>query len=107
MYCSVMALTCRSNTAAKCPSGLRYYDTNEPIYRTEQMHRHREKTCDCQGGEVGEDKLGDLEVSRGKLLLRLEWIDSKVPLYSTGNYIQPPGIASQGKEYTIKMYIGE
>lgn len=47
-------------------------------------------------------------VSRGKLLLHLEWIDNKVPLYSIGgNYIQPPGINYKGKEYTIKMYIGE
>ena len=30
-------------------------------------------------------------VSRGKLL-HLEWINSKVLLYSTGNYIQSPGM---------------
>ena len=29
------------------------YGTNEPIYETEQTHRHREQTCGCQGG-VGE-----------------------------------------------------
>ena len=30
-------------------------------------------------------------------LLHLELIDNKVLLYSTGNYIQPPGIDHDGK----------
>ena len=29
----------------------------------------------------------------------LEWINNKVLLYSTGNYIQSPGINHNGKEY--------
>ena len=37
-------------------------------------------------------------VSRCKLL-HLEWINNKVLLYSTGNYIQSPGIDHDGKEY--------
>ena len=37
-------------------------------------------------------------VSRCKLL-HLEWINDKVLLYSTGNYIQFPGINHNGKEY--------
>ena len=32
-------------------------------------------------------------------LLHLEWIDNKVLLYSTGNYIQSRGINHNGKEY--------
>ena len=34
----------------------------------------------------------------GKLLYR-EWINNKVLLYSTGNYIQYPIISHDGKEY--------
>ena len=35
-------------------------------------------------------------------LLHLEWINSKVLLYSTGNYIQSPGINNNRKEYFKK-----
>ena len=44
-------------------------------------------------------------VSRCKLLY-LEWINNKVLLYSTGNYIQYPVINHNGKEYKNEcMYI--
>ena len=66
------------------------YDTNEPIYET-IMDIHNRL---CQGGggvwEVG--------VSRCKLLC-IEWINNKVLLYSTGNYILYPMINHSGKEY--------
>ena len=42
-------------------------------------------------------------ISRCKLLY-LEWINNKVPLYSTGNYIQYPVINHDGKEY-ICIYL--
>ena len=42
-------------------------------------------------------------VSRCKLL-HIEWTDNKILLYSTGNYIQCPGINHNGKEYE-KEYI--
>ena len=35
----------------------------------------------------------------GCKLLHIEWINSKVLLYTTGNYIQYPGINHYGKEY--------
>ena len=39
-------------------------------------------------------------------LLHLEWVNNKVLLYSTGNYIQSLGINHNGKEYFKKrMYI--
>ena len=44
----------------------------------------------------------------GCKLLRLEWISNEVPRYSTGNYIQSPGIDYDGKEYKQKgtdMYV--
>ena len=27
------------------------YGTDDPIYKTETVHKHREQTCGCQGGE--------------------------------------------------------
>ena len=35
-------------------------------------------------------------------LLHLEWINNKVLLYTTGNYIQSPGINHNGKKYLKK-----
>ena len=43
-------------------------------------------------------------VSRCKLLC-IGWINDKVLLYSTGNYIQYPVINNHGKEYLKSMYI--
>ena len=54
-----------------------------------------------EGGGGGKD--WEFGVSRCKLLYR-EWINNKVLLYSTGNYIQNPVINHNGKEYE-KEYI--
>ena len=43
-------------------------------------------------------------VSRSKLLY-INWINNKILLYSTGNYIQSSGINHNGKEYKIRMGI--
>ena len=43
-------------------------------------------------------------VGRSKLL-HLEWINNKVLRYSTGDYIQSPGINHNEKEYKARMYI--
>ena len=40
----------------------------------------------------------ELEVSRCKLL-HIEWINKRVLLYGTGNYIQYPEINHNGKQY--------
>ena len=45
----------------------------------------------------------ELGVSRSKLLYR-EWINNKVLLHSTGDYMQHPVINHNGKEYE-KEYI--
>ena len=64
-----------------------------------QKHTHREQTCGWQGGgEVGEGWTGSLRLVDGKPL-HIEWVDNKVLLYSTENYIQCPGINHNGKEY--------
>ena len=41
---------------------------------------------------------GEFGISRCKLVY-IEWIDNKVLLYCTGNYIQYPMINHNGKEY--------
>ena len=54
-----------------------------------QIHRHSEQTYGCQEGEEeGEGWTGSWSCK----LLRLEWINSKVLMYTTGNYIQYPVI---------------
>ena len=61
-----------------------------------QTHRHREQTCGCQGGGWdGGGKDWEFGISRGKLSY-IEWINNKVLLYSTGNYIQYPVINHNG-----------
>ena len=68
--------------------------------KQKQTHRHSKQTCGCQGGEEvgvgGMDR--EFGVSRCKLLY-IGWINNKVLLYSTRNYIQYPVINHNGKEY--------
>ena len=63
---------------------------------TKQTHRYREETCDCQGGGGG--MAWEFVISRCKILY-IEWINNKVLLYSTGNYIQYSVINHNGREY--------
>ena len=57
-----------------------------------------------QLGEAGGGGMDwEFEISRCKLLY-VEWVNNKVLLYSTGNYIQYPVINHNGKEYE-KEYI--
>ena len=66
--------------------------------KQKQTHRHGEQTCGCQGGgESGGRMEWEFGINRCKLLC-IEWINNKVPLYSTGNYIQYPEINHNGKE---------
>ena len=46
----------------------------------------------------------EFEVGKCKLL-HLERINNKVLLYSTGNYIQSPGINHNGKEHQKRIYL--
>ena len=57
----------------------------------------------AQGEDGGRGMEGEFGISRCKLL-HIEWINNKVLLYSTGNYIQYPVINRNGKEYK-KEYI--
>ena len=72
----------------------------------QKRHRHRKQTCGCQGGREGGGGL-DWEFGMGLAgckLLHIDWINNKVLLYSTGNYIQYPVINHNGKEFE-KEYI--
>ena len=52
----------------------------------------------AKGKWVGRGMEWVFRISRCKLLYR-EWINNKVLLYGTGNYIQYPVINHNGKEY--------
>lgn len=52
---------------------------------------HSERTCSCQRGGGTEWDGVEFGVSRCKWL-HLEWIENKLLLYSTENYIQYPGV---------------
>ena len=72
--------------------------------KQKQTHRHREQTCGCQGVGEGRGRMEwEFGISRCKLLY-IRWINNKVLVYSTGNYIQYPVINHNRKEYE-KEYI--
>ena len=75
------------------------YGTNELIYKTEtDSQTQRSDLWLPRGRSGGRGMDWEFGVGRYKLL-HLEWINNKVLLYSTGNYIQSPGINHNGKEY--------
>ena len=62
---------------------------------TKQTHKYRKQTVVPKGGGgVGKD--WEFEISRCKLLY-IGWINNKVLLNSTGNYIHYPVIIYNGK----------
>ena len=70
------------------------YDTNELIYETEtDSQRYRTDLWLLSGGR---GRLG-VGISRCKLLY-IGWINNRVLLYSTGNYIRYPVTNYNGKE---------
>ena len=53
---------------------------------------------------VGDRLDWEFEISRCRLLiLYTEWINNKILLYTTGNYIQYPIINCNGKEYKYHL----
>ena len=66
--------------------------------------RHREQTGGCQGEGGRGGMEWEVGISRCQLLY-IGWINNKVLLYSTGNYIQYPVINHNGKEYEKEWYI--
>ena len=75
------------------------YDTNEPIYETEtDSWTQRTDLWLPRGRGCGGGMEWEFGISRCKLVY-IGWINNKVLLYSTGNYIQCPEINHNGKEY--------
>ena len=75
------------------------YDTNEHIYKPETDSQTQKTDLWLPRGKWGWRSMGsEFGTSRCKLLY-IEWINNKVLLYSTGNYIQYPVINHNGKEY--------
>ena len=71
------------------------YDTNELIYKTETDSQTERMVAK---GEGGRGRMHwEFGISRCKLSY-IEWINNKVLLYSTGNYIQYPVVNHSGKE---------
>ena len=65
--------------------------------KQKQTQGHREQICGYQG-EGGRGMDWEFGISSCKLVY-IGWINNEVLLYSTGNYIQYPGINHNGKEY--------
>ena len=72
------------------------YDTNEPLYKTETESGTQSTDWWLPRG-CGEGMDWEHEISRYKLAYT-EWINNKVPLYSTSKYIQHPMINHNEKE---------
>ena len=69
--------------------------------KQKQTRRHREQICGCQGEGGGGGMEQEFGVSRCKPIY-IEWINNKILLYSTENYIQYPVMNHNGKEYFKK-----
>ena len=69
------------------------YNAHELLYETnKQTHIHREHICVCQGGgRKGEGYNGNMVLPNVNYYY-VDWINNKILLYSTGNYIQVPVI---------------
>ena len=73
------------------------YGINEPIYKTDSKDIENRPVA-SKGEKDRGRKDWELGISRCKLLY-IGWINNKVLLYSTGNYIQYRVITHNGKEY--------
>ena len=78
------------------------YDTNEPIYKTETDSQTQRTDWWLPRGRSGGGMEWEFGISRCKLLY-IGWINNKILLYSTGNYIQYPVVNHNGKEYKKRM----
>ena len=79
------------------------YDTKEPVYKTETLTdtENRLVMAKEEGGWEGMD--WESGVSRCKLQY-IGWINHQVLLYSTGNYIQYPGINIMENNIYVCVY---
>ena len=68
------------------------------IYETNRFMDTGNTLVVAKGEGIGGGMEGEVGVSRCKLLYT-EWINNRVLLYSTENYVQYPMIHHNGKEY--------
>ena len=78
------------------------YGINELIYKTETDSQTWRTDLWLTGGRGGGRKDWEFGISRCKRL-SIGWINNKVLVYGTRNYIQYPVINHSGKEYFLKM----
>ena len=71
--------------------------------RTRKGHQHREQTYGCQKGGGGVGKDWEFGIS-GYKQVYIAWINNKILLYSTGNYIQYP-VINHNEKYYEKEYV--
>ena len=62
-----------------------------------QTQGHREQTCGCPGGRGMGGSGMDWSLGVVDAKDYLEWISNELLLYSTGNYIQFPGLEHDGR----------
>ena len=74
------------------------YDTNEPTYVRNRLSDIESRPVVAKGEGGGGRMDWEVGISRCKLL-QTGWVNSKVLLYSTGDYIQYPMINHDEKEY--------
>ena len=67
--------------------------------KQKQNLRYREQTDGRQGVGAGVEGRMEWEVGVSSRPSRIEWINNKILLYSTKNYIQCPMMNHTGKEY--------
>ena len=73
--------------------------------KQEQTHSCREQTCGCQGVRMWEKEgLGSWDYQM-QTIIYIGWVDNKVLLYITGNYIKYPVIGYNGNKYEKRIYI--
>ena len=66
--------------------------------KQKQIHKRKEQLVAAEGEGLEGGMNWEFGISRCKLLYT-EWINKKVLLYSTGNYIKYPVINHSGKDY--------
>ena len=73
------------------------YDTNEPTYETDSQTQRAYLWSN--GRRLGNGWNGKLGLADVNFYIQSGWINNKVLLYTTENYIQYPLINHKGKEY--------
>ena len=74
------------------------------LQKQKETHRLRAETCGCWCRGSGRGMDWEFGIGRCKLL-HLEWINNKVLIHSTGNYMEYPVINHNGKNTKKNVYM--